>query len=225
MPSRRKKRSCVKIRLLFWNTSCCLSISYFYTGILALTAWVKVSGSSHTKRITSGCIEKKEILILLLSCWYLLFLTVKAAATVLWNASFIQEISKVTLKQKGTWTYSPYSSKITTSISFTLLWRDRRTFKENSLQSNCSPEHEHLESYWILQRSTSQSERPFIWADSSLPDIQTLCYNDISVAVEEYLVFQAIYCNRNNLFLVTIRRPSICWTFGTDTFHPSWIGY
>lgn len=30
MPSRRKKkRSCVKIRLLFWNTSCCLSYLLF----------------------------------------------------------------------------------------------------------------------------------------------------------------------------------------------------
>lgn len=30
MPSRRKqKRSCVKIRLLFWNTSCCLSYLRF----------------------------------------------------------------------------------------------------------------------------------------------------------------------------------------------------
>lgn len=113
MPSGSKeKRSCVKIRLLFWNTSCRLSISYFYTGILALTAWVKVSGSSHARRITSGCMEKKEILLLFLSRWHLLFLIVKAAATLLWNTSFIQEMSKVRAKQRGAWTYSPSSGKI-----------------------------------------------------------------------------------------------------------------
>lgn len=42
-----------------------------------------MSGSSHAERITSGCMEKKEILILLFSCLYLLCLIVKAAAEVL----------------------------------------------------------------------------------------------------------------------------------------------
>ena len=121
MPSRRKqKRSCVKIRLLFWNASCCLSISYFYTDVLALAAWVKVSGSSHAKRITSGCMENKEIPILFLSHWYLLFLIVKAAATVPWNTSFIQEIFKVTVKHRGAWACSPYSGKISSSNQWAL---------------------------------------------------------------------------------------------------------
>lgn len=35
-------------------------ISYFYTGILVLTAWVKVSGSSHAERMISDSIEKKD---------------------------------------------------------------------------------------------------------------------------------------------------------------------
>lgn len=190
MPSRRKeKRSCVKIRLLFWNTSCCLSISYFYTGILALTAWVKVSGSSHAKRITSGWMEKKERETDSVPFPLVPFVfNSKSSSNSTMNTSFMQEISEVTVNQRGTWTYSPYCSKISNSNqwAFTLLWRDGRRCQANSLQCNHSPEREqwaeHLESNWFLQSTTTQSERPYIWVVSSLHDLQTLCPIMVSVS-------------------------------------------
>lgn len=100
------------------------------------------------------------------------------------NTSFIQDISEVTVKQRRTWTYSPYCSKISNSNqwAFTLLWRDGRC-QANSLQCNHSPEREewaeHLESNWFLQSTTTQSERPYIWVVSSLRDLQTLCCNGV----------------------------------------------
>lgn len=95
-------------------------ISYFYTGILVLTAWVKVSGSCHAERITSGCTEKRETLILLFSYLYLLCLIVKTAAEVLWNMSFINEIFKIAVKYREAWTESPYSGKVSCSTPWVL---------------------------------------------------------------------------------------------------------
>lgn len=116
-------------------------ISYFYTGILVLTAWVKVSGSSHAERITSGCMEKKETLILLFSYLYFLCLIVKAAAAVLWNVSFIQEIFKIAVQYRGLnikslqWQGLPFHF-----MSFALLWRVGWMCQESSLECNCALE-------------------------------------------------------------------------------------
>lgn len=95
-------------------------ISYFNTGILVLTAWVKVSGSSHAERIISDSMEKKEILILLFSYLYLLCLILKAATEVLWNISFKQEIVKIAVKYREAWTWSPDSGEVSCSISWVL---------------------------------------------------------------------------------------------------------
>lgn len=179
MPSRRKeRRSCVKIRLLFWNTSCCLSISYFYAGILDLTAWVKVSGSSHAKRITSGFMEKKEILIPFLSHWYFLFVMVKAEATILWGAPFIQG------KWKGTVTgrerdlnmqFLQWQKLQPKWASPALPWRGGRTVPAQSFLQNHSPDceqgEEPLESRQFLQKGTSHSAGAYIWVDSNPPDL------------------------------------------------------
>lgn len=231
MPSRRKeRRSYVKIRLLFWNTSCCLSISYFYAGILDLTAWVKVSGSSHAKRTTSGFMEKKEILILFLSHWYRLFAMVKAAATILWDAPFVQGKWKVTVTGGGTWTCSPYSGKSCSPNEWALPcpegmaeWCQHSPYcRTTALPANKEQSLWKAGSFYKEACPTAR-ELTFGLTATHLIYGHPLLWWCLSVAVEEYLGFQAIYGNRNNLFLVSTHRPSICWTFGRESFHPNWI--
>lgn len=152
-------------------------ISYFYTGILVLTAWVKVSGSSHAERIVSDSVEKKEILILLFSYLYLLCLMLKAAAEVLRDICFIQAIFKIAVKYREAWTGSPYKQGLLFhSMNFTLLWRDGWMYQESSLESNWP---------WAMSSLVWKATDFYKAALGRVRDlalglaVDTLCYNDI----------------------------------------------
>lgn len=142
---------------------------------------------------------------------------------------FIQENFKVVMKRRGPWTCSPDSGKICSPSERTLpALKGQQKVPAPSSLCDLSSDHrqggEWLGCSWFHKEAQPNSEG----AVFGLTVIHLIYRHPVlwwylSVATEEYLQFQAIYCNRSNLFLVSTHRPSICWTFATDTSRPNWI--
>lgn len=187
MPSRRKKkRSCVKIRLLFWNTSCCLSYLlflhwYISSDCMSQNVW-QLSCRDNYKWLYGKERDTNSVIFLFV---FFMFISKSSSSTTMkyflhtrnfQNSSEIQRgLNVKSLQQQGLLFFSR-------SLPCSEGMAECARKAPQNVTVALSNELTRLESSWFFQSSAGQSGRLCSWVDSSLPDSQILSVILISVS-------------------------------------------